>query len=41
VWFLEVINNGMSIPNVPTDIQLVAEGRIILAAFAVSARASR
>ena len=41
VWFLEVINNAMSILNVPIDNQLVAEVGIILAALAVSARASR
>ena len=38
VFFLGVTNNGMTILNVPIEIQLMTKGAIILIALALSAR---
>lgn len=38
VFFLGVLNNGMSILDVPIDIQLIAKGAIIVVALALAAR---
>jgi ribose/xylose/arabinose/galactoside ABC-type transport system permease subunit len=38
VFFLGIVNNGMNILNVPIDIQLIAEGAIIVIELAVAAR---
>jgi hypothetical protein len=38
VSFLGIVNNGMNILNVPIDIQLIANGAIIVVALAIATR---
>jgi ribose/xylose/arabinose/galactoside ABC-type transport system permease subunit len=37
VLFLGIVNNGMNILNVPTDVQLIVKGAVIVAALALAA----